>query len=323
MPTNGIAEGCENGLRDRVFLESPLGMPLHAQQKAFRTGQAHGFDHAVIGARFHEQAGGKSVDALAVQRIHARVVREAELGEDPAVAHDDGMGGRIFVVEGKPISRFVAVEARHLFEVLVECAAQRHVQFLKATADAEHRHACRDGCAQQRNRGGVAGRIQHRAGAGFFAAVKTGRDIAEAIALEGENARREEMERLAAEPRGARARLFDFFFRELRMTYRKLEEDPRTAEITRLVARERPTFSESILAAERALIARILYDGHSTGEFFIEKPKHTAEMIQSATLKFRFPQLWSAEPLSQLEWELEGVLGLIIEGIAVQPRASA
>ncbi len=148
-------------------------------------------------------------------------------------------------------------------------------------------------------------------------------DIAEAIALEGENARREEMERLAAEPRGARARLFDFFFRELRMTYRKLEEDPRTAEITRLVARERPTFSESILAAERALIARILYDGHSTGEFFIEKPKHTAEMIQSATLKFRFPQLWSAEPLSQLEWELEGVLGLIIEGIAVQPRASA
>ena len=31
----------------------------------------------------------------------------------------------------------------------------------------------------------------------------------------------------------------------------------------------------------------------------------TAEMIQSATLKFRFPQLWSAEPLSQLERELE------------------
>src|ERR1700744_5463133 len=63
-------------------------------------------------------------------------------------------------------------------------------------------------------------------------------DIAEAIALEGENARREEMERLAAESRGARARLYDFFFRELRITYRKLADDPRTAEITRLVARE-------------------------------------------------------------------------------------
>jgi AcrR family transcriptional regulator len=148
-------------------------------------------------------------------------------------------------------------------------------------------------------------------------------DIAQAIALEGETSRREEMERLACEPRAARARLFDFFFRELRSTYRKLAEDPRTAEITRLVARERPTFSESILGAERALIARILQDGGSCGEFAIHDAAHTAEMIQSATLKFRFPQLWSAEPLSQLERELEGVLKLIIEGISRRERADA
>lgn len=148
-------------------------------------------------------------------------------------------------------------------------------------------------------------------------------DIAQAIALEGETARREEMERLASEPRGARARLYDFFFRELRATYRKLAEDPRTAEITRLVARERPAFSEDILATERELLARILLDGNTSGEFQVADPRHTATMVQSATMKFRFPQLWSALPLETLERELEGVLSLIIEGITTRIRARA
>src|SRR5215470_11221341 len=62
-------------------------------------------------------------------------------------------------------------------------------------------------------------------------------DIAEAIALEGEAARREELERMVCEAGSARTRLYDFFFRELRATYRKLADDPRAADITRLVAR--------------------------------------------------------------------------------------
>src|SRR5262249_40732383 len=84
-------------------------------------------------------------------------------------------------------------------------------------------------------------------------------DIAEAIALEGEAMRREELERLVCQrQKDAHSRLRDFFFRELRATYKRLAEDPRTVEITRLVARERPSFSEDMLTVERALIARIL-----------------------------------------------------------------
>src|SRR5215813_5957255 len=61
-------------------------------------------------------------------------------------------------------------------------------------------------------------------------------DIAEAIALEGEAMRREELERLVCQrQKDAHSRLRDFFFRELRATYRRLAEDPRTVEITRLV----------------------------------------------------------------------------------------
>ncbi len=39
-------------------------------------------------------------------------------------------------------------------------------------------------------------------------------------------------------------------------------------------------------------------------------------MIQSATMKFRYPQLWSKLTLPQLERELEGVLNLIIFGVS-------
>ena len=38
-------------------------------------------------------------------------------------------------------------------------------------------------------------------------------------------------------------------------------------------------------------------------------------MIQSATMKFRYPQLWSKLTLPKLERELEGVLDLLVNGV--------
>jgi hypothetical protein len=40
-----------------------------------------------------------------------------------------------------------------------------------------------------------------------------------------------------------------------------------------------------------------------------------AEMIQSATMKFRYPQLWSKLTLPKLERELDGVLNLMLQGL--------
>ena len=52
----------------------------------------------------------------------------------------------------------------------------------------------------------------------------------------------------------------------------------------------------------------------------VEDMDYTAEMIQSATMKFRYPQLWSKLTLPKLERELEGVLQLIIEGLGGRAR---
>jgi AcrR family transcriptional regulator len=149
-------------------------------------------------------------------------------------------------------------------------------------------------------------------------------DIAEAIAREEERARLEELEAIAsAASRSARQRLFDFFFGELRLTFKKFAEDPEGVEIARILAVGRPEIGTERIAAERALIARMLTDGTRDGSFAVADPHYTAEMIHSATLKFRFPQRWTRAPLEVLERELNGVLKLLMEGLAPRNGARA
>jgi hypothetical protein len=59
------------------------------------------------------------------------------------------------------------------------------------------------------------------------------------------------------------------------------------------------------------------------GEFVPEDKEFTAEMIQAATMKFRYPQLWSKLTLPKLERELEGVIALLLNGLCPLARAQA
>ena len=147
-------------------------------------------------------------------------------------------------------------------------------------------------------------------------------DIAEAITREEERARIEELERIACAPgRSPCQRLFDFFSSELNSTFKRFAEDPEGIEIARILAQGRPAIGDERIAAERSLIARILSDGTRDGTFTVTDPDYTAEMIHSATLKFRFPQRWTRAPLEVLERELDGVLKLIMDGLA--PRTGS
>ena len=48
-----------------------------------------------------------------------------------------------------------------------------------------------------------------------------------------------------------------------------------------------------------------------------ENPNFIAEMMQSATMKFRYPQLWSRLTLPKLVRELDGVMDIILAGLSV------
>ena len=141
-------------------------------------------------------------------------------------------------------------------------------------------------------------------------------DIAEAICTEsGEYAIAKLREVMRRPGRTAKERLRDFLFTDMRLTYDQLEFDKQVFEMARVVASERPQFANRILALNRALMSEILAAGNASSEFYIEDVVFTAEMIQSASMKFRYPQLHSKLPYEKLERELEGVLHLLLNGL--------
>ena len=79
---------------------------------------------------------------------------------------------------------------------------------------------------------------------------------------------------------------------------------------------ERPLFFNEGLAQERIYLNQILEDGIAAGTFAPMKDVNFAsEMIQSALMKFRFPQLYSLLTLEKLKRELFGVIDILIAGL--------
>jgi AcrR family transcriptional regulator len=148
-------------------------------------------------------------------------------------------------------------------------------------------------------------------------------DIAESIATADYEKHLAHLRKLALAPgRSARERLHDLLFEELRRTYNKLERDPRALEMAQVIAHQRPQFANWMLANERKIIVELMEEAERRAEFLPPMDKEeTAEMIQSATMKFRYPQLWSKLTLPKLERELEGVLKLLLDGLC--PKLAA
>jgi AcrR family transcriptional regulator len=141
-------------------------------------------------------------------------------------------------------------------------------------------------------------------------------DIAEAICTEaGEYSIAKLREVMRRPGRSAKERLRDFLFADMRLTYDQLEFDKQVFEMARVVSSERPQFANRILALNRALMSEILSAGNASTEFVIEDVVFTAEMIQAATMKFRYPQLHSKLSYDKLERELDGVLHLLLNGL--------
>ncbi len=144
-------------------------------------------------------------------------------------------------------------------------------------------------------------------------------DIAEAIATAEHESHMGNMRGLSsADGKSVLERLREYFFEEMRYTYLMLEKNPRVYEMASVIAHERPQYANWMLANERKLLVELFDEAERNGEFRIDDKEFTAEMIQSATMKFRYPQLWSKLPLPKLERELDGVLKLLVNGLCAQ-----
>lgn len=114
-------------------------------------------------------------------------------------------------------------------------------------------------------------------------------------------------------------KLSEFFQYRLELTFRLFEKYPKLMELAEIMGRERPEYLAEERAQERMQIEKILDEGQKSGDFGLPQDLTiSADLVQCAMMKFRFPHLWTTEQLDSLTLELEGVLGLIFTGLSAR-----
>ncbi|MGB2388526.1 MAG: TetR/AcrR family transcriptional regulator [Henriciella sp.] len=148
-------------------------------------------------------------------------------------------------------------------------------------------------------------------------------DIAEALARKANLVLHQKSAALVRGEGTAPEKLHAIHQTALKETFRKLDHEPKLVEVADILSRQRPDYTDEELAQERVFIAQILEQGVNEGHFApIENPAWLAGVLQSATMKFRFPQMFSPLPLAKLEAELRGILEIVVSGLAVPDSTS-
>ena len=110
-------------------------------------------------------------------------------------------------------------------------------------------------------------------------------------------------------------RLREIFFKRMRDNFELFHENAKILEVAEVLSRERPLFANEQLAHDRVILSALLQEGAEQGLFMGGDYSFIAEMLQSATVKFSIPQLFSQLPLPKLERELGGVMDLLLNGL--------
>lgn len=148
-------------------------------------------------------------------------------------------------------------------------------------------------------------------------------DIAEAMARKLNMEINAANAALARGPGSAVDKMRRFHHGALQTTFEKLDSDAKILEVAEVLSHERPTFANEEMAQERIHLVQILEQGIAEGDFApMENPNFIAEMMQAATMKFRYPQLWSRLTLPKLQRELEGVMDILLAGLSVSIQIS-
>lgn len=141
-------------------------------------------------------------------------------------------------------------------------------------------------------------------------------DIAEAMAEDHYQETHKRFIEIAGRSGSAAQKLYDLFDYSLRATFEKLDSDAKILEVAEVLSSERPEHANRLLSKERTIMVDILKDGIAKNEFAAMKDiEFTAEMIQSALMKFVYPQLWTRLSLPELLREFEGVMALVLAGL--------
>jgi AcrR family transcriptional regulator len=146
-------------------------------------------------------------------------------------------------------------------------------------------------------------------------------DIAEAMARKFHAEAHELKAAVVKKKTSPVSRLREFFHADMERTFAAIEEKAKILELAEVLSQERPLMFNEQLANERILLVKVLQDGIDAGDFrSLANLDETAEFMQAALMKFRFPQLFSKLTLLKLKRELDGVLDLLLAGLSKDAR---
>lgn len=113
----------------------------------------------------------------------------------------------------------------------------------------------------------------------------------------------------------AQQKLYKFVLAKFEHIYREATENPRIHELTQLILQDRTDLLYSQKQLVQSLVAEILAEGNSKGEFAVQDLVTTAETITSATVLFAVPIFIHLFPKEKFEIMLKNVVDLILTGI--------
>jgi AcrR family transcriptional regulator len=116
-------------------------------------------------------------------------------------------------------------------------------------------------------------------------------------------------------------RLREMFLKHMRDNYQLFADNAKILEVAEVLTKERPLFMNELIAQERVGITALIEEGIESGLFADCPAEFTAEMIQSALVKFSMPQMISKLTLPKLEREFHGVMDLLLKGLYARDGA--
>ena len=116
----------------------------------------------------------------------------------------------------------------------------------------------------------------------------------------------------------ATQRLEEYLLQELYFTHHQLTVYPTLIDQIRDPDSQGPMLGHEYIEDSRKILKKILQSGVESGEFLVENLEETAHAIQTATTKFRYPQLYTTMSLEDLEASAKQVIGLILGSISVK-----
>lgn len=141
-------------------------------------------------------------------------------------------------------------------------------------------------------------------------------DIAAACAGRCVGERLQRLRAVIREPGlSASERLQSFVVTMLRYTHEQAHENKKINELVEIVADERPQFVYDKNKAEQALLAEILAQGNSSGEFDVSDVITSARAVHNATALFNVPIFMGLYPLLEFEQGAKQVVDLLLRGL--------